>query len=230
MASTCPACGAAAFTSEGGGGTCGRCGYASGEANRCPHCGAVARTEGRGLATICAMCGGPRVPHNEGGEASARHLKEQKAHLATARLASAATVLQAIFAALATLVGLALTPASIAGKLFVFAIALVPLVLALRSRARAKSAREAADRAGEQAWQAAAEAIAAGAPKGITAPALAKALDVEEPHADRLLTALAVHDRTRVDLGDDAEVVYSVPPDRLRSEDSEEEPREGRVR
>jgi hypothetical protein len=227
MASNCPACGAPAFPA---GGLCGRCGYASGEANRCPHCNAVARTEGRGLRTICAVCGGPRVPHNEGGEASARLLKNQKAHLAAARLASAATVFQAIFAALATLVGLALAPASIAEKMFLFAIALVPLVLALRSRARAKSEREAADRAGEDAWQAAAEAIAAGAPQGITASSLAKALDVEEEHADRLLTALTVHDRTRVDVGDDAEVVYSVPPDRLREEDDERDEREGRAR
>jgi hypothetical protein len=164
------------------------------------------------------MCGGPRIPHGEGGEASARLLKAQKGHLATARVASVATVLQAIFAALATLIGLALSPASIVGKALVFAIALVPLVLAIRSRARAKSEREAADRAGEQAWQAAAEAIAAGAPNGITATALAKALDIDEAHADRLLTSLAVHDRTRVDVGDDAEVVYSVPPDRLRAD------------
>jgi len=223
MASTCPACGAAAFD----GSQCARCGYAAGEANRCPHCGAVARIEGSGRSAVCAMCGGPRIPHNHGGEAAARLLKEQKAHLAAARVAGAATVLQGVFATVAALVGLALMPAALVGKLVVLAVAVAPLVLAMRSRSRAKAEREAAREAGDRAWQTAAEAIAAGAPDGITAGALAKRLVIEEADADRLLTALAVHDRTRIDVGDDAEVVYRTRP---REEDEEPEAERERVR
>ena len=38
-------------------------------------------------------------------------------------------------------------------------------------------------------------------------------LGIDPAFAEKLLTSLAVHDRTRIDVGDDAEVVYSVAPD-----------------
>jgi hypothetical protein len=161
------------------------------------------------------MCGGPRVPGGYGGEVAAGALKQQKKHLAAARLASIATLVQASFAALATLIGLAAHPASIAGKVLVVAIAIVPLILALRARSRATSARESARTASERAWQAAAEDVAGRAKSGITAPALAKTLGIEPAYADRLLTSLAVHERTRIDVGENAEVVYSVQPGAL---------------
>ena len=214
MTSACPACGASAFVGDAAGGTCGRCGYATGEANRCPHCGSVARTLGQGQAAVCAVCGGPRIPHNHGGAAAATALKQQKLHLVAARVASITTVVQSIFAAIATLIGLGFAPGSLLAKVLVFGIALIPLVLALRSRSRALAARAKATEAGERAWQAAAEALAAGSARGVTATAVAKTLGLDETQADRLLTSLAVHDRTRVDVGDDAEVVYSVAPDR----------------
>jgi hypothetical protein len=134
----------------------------------------------------------------------------QKKALANARAASVATVLQALFAAVATLVGLALLPATIAGKVLVFAIAVAPLLLALRSRGRATAARATARGAGERAWQAAAEDAASRAERGVTVAGLAKTLEVEPEQAEKLLTSLAVHDRTRIDVGDDAEVRYSV--------------------
>ena len=211
--STCPACGASAFvTTAGDEGTCTRCGYASGESNRCPHCRAIARVEGTGIDRVCAVCGGPRIPGGFGGEAATNALREQRRALANAKVASIATVIQAAFAVLGTLLGLALLPEAIAGKILVFAIALVPLVLALRSRSRANDARAAAKDAAERAWQAAAEDATAHRPEGITAAALGEALGVEQMYADKLLTSLAVHDRARVDVGDDAEVRYSVPP------------------
>ena len=132
---------------------------------------------------------------------------------ANARMASVATVVQAIVAALATLIGLAILPASVAGKVIVFALAVVPLVLSMRSRGRARTARDHARGAGERAWQAAAEDVAAHAKQGVTAPALAKTLGIAPELADKLLTALTVHDRTRIEVGDDAEVRYSVGPD-----------------
>ncbi len=218
MTSTCPACGAAAFAGDAAGATCTRCGYATGEANRCPHCNSVARALGEGRAAACAVCGGPRIPHNHGGELAAGALKEQKAQLAVARRASVTAVVRAVFAALAALVSLGLAPPSLFGKALVFAIALVPLVLAIGSRSRATAARAKASEAGERAWQAAAEAVTAGSARGVTATKLATTLGLDAAEGDRLLTALAVHDRTRVDVGDDAEVVYSVGPDRLRVE------------
>jgi hypothetical protein len=208
--STCPACGANAFVAAPGGGACSRCGYASGEANRCPHCGAVARIEGSGLASVCAVCGGPRIVANLGGEAAANALRTQKKALANARAASVSTVVQGFVATVATLIGLALLPASLAGKLVVFAIAVVPLILALRSRGRAVAARANAAAAGEKAWLAAAEDVAAHEKQGVTVPSLAAALGISDEHAEKLLTALAVDDRTRIDVGDDAEVRYSV--------------------
>lgn len=146
---------------------------------------------------------------------AASALREQKKLLANARLSSVATVVQALCAALATLIGLAIVPASILGKAIVFTAALVPLVLALRSRSRATACREMAKAAGERAWQAAAEDVAAHSEGGITGAALAKTLGLEPEHADRLLTALTVHDRTRIDVGDDAEVRYSIATDAL---------------
>ncbi len=211
---TCPACDHATWTETASGdGSCSRCGYVSGEANRCPHCGASARTEGAAIATVCAVCGGPRIPGGFGGPAAIVALKEQKKHLGDARMASFATILQGVFATIATLVGLAVMPAAIVGKLIVLTIAIVPLVFALRSRARANGAREKAKGANERAWQAAAEDVTAQSrDDGVTVAGLAKALQIEPARADQLLTQLAVHDRTRIDVGDDAEVRYSVAP------------------
>ena len=194
------------------------------------------------------MCGGPRIPAGFGGETATNALRQQKKALESARLASVATVLQGIFAAAVTLVALAIMPASLVGKVILFALAVVPLVLAMRSRGRATKARDHAKAAAERAWQAAAEDVATHAKEGITPAALAKTLGIEPEHADKLLTSLAVHDRTRVEIGDDAEVRYSVGPDPLvrigpepaeAAEEEEEEElaahakpgqREGRVR
>ncbi len=213
MATTvCPACGANAFASEGDGGTCARCGYASGEANRCPHCGVVSGVEGAGEKAICPHCGGPRIPSNLGGEAAADALRQQKKALANARAASLATVLQALFAAVVTLIGLGVGPASIVGKVILFALAAAPLILAMRSRSQATRAREAAREAGTRAWRTAAEDAVTRSSSGVTVEGLAKMLGVDPARADALLTELAVHERARIDVGDDAEVRYSAAP------------------
>jgi hypothetical protein len=169
-------------------------------------------------------------------------LREQRKALANARLASVATVIQAVVAAVATSIGLALLPSSIAGKVIVFLVAVVPLFLALRSRARATKAREHAKSAADRAWQAAAEDVAAQAKQGVTVPGLAATLGIEPDHAEKLLTALTVDERTRIDVGDDAEIRYSVGPamharidegllaTEELAEDAEPSEREGRVR
>ena len=209
-ASTCPACGASTFDPSTG--ACSRCGYAAGEANRCPHCKAVARIEGTGERAVCAVCGGPRIVANHGGEAARAALVEQRRQLEVARITSAVTLLQATFAVLVTLVALVVPPSTIVGAVAAFVLAAGPLLLALRSRSRAGRARAQAKDASARAWQAAAEDVAARRAGGITARELAKTLGLTIEEADRLLTALAVHDRTRVDVGDDAEVRYSAAP------------------
>lgn len=212
--STCPACGANAFVAGIGadGGSCSSCGYTAGEANRCPHCRALARIERSGREAACAVCGGPRIPSNLGGDATAVALRQQKKALENARAASVATVLQAVFAAMATLIALGVAPSSIVGKLLVFLVAVIPLLLAMRSRGRAAEARRHAKDASELAWRAAAEDLASRSKAGVTVARVAEALGIDAEHADRLLTDLTVHDRTRIEVGDDAEVRYSTAP------------------
>ena len=47
----------------------------------------------------------------------------------------------------------------------------------------------------------------------MTVAELATRLKIDPERADQLLTQLAVHDRTRIDVGEDAEVRYSIGPD-----------------
>ncbi len=175
------------------------------------------------MQTVCAACGGPRLPGGVGGEAAATALREQKKFHGAARLASVATVVQAIVAVVVALIGLTVMPASIVAQILLLAFTIVPLLLALRSRSRAKKARTAAGEASERAWQAGAEAVAARSKGGVSVPVLAKTLGIEPAQADKLLTSLAVHDRTRIDVSDDAVVVYSAGPEalaRAREEDA----------
>jgi hypothetical protein len=172
----------------------------------------IARLEGHGTHAACANCRGPRIVANLGGEAAKRALREQQRALTTARALSMATVVQALIAATITTVGLLVNPSSVKAWAIWFAIGMVPLLLALRSRSRAAKARAEAEAASERAWQAAAEAVAAKANDGVTAEGLATALGIEPAHAERLLTSLTVHERTRIDVGNDAEVRYSAAP------------------
>lgn len=168
----------------------------------CPHCKATSVVENG----VCGVCGGPRIPGNHGGEAAVLALKEQKKHLAAARMSSVSTMVQGIFAVLATMIALVVMPSSIVAKVILFAFALVPLISAMRSRSRAAKARGQAAEAGECAWVAAAEELAHG---GTTAKQLAKELDIEPARAERLLNASAAQSRVRIDVNDDsADVVY----------------------
>ena len=55
---------------------------------------------------------------------------------------------------------------------------------------------------------------------GVTVAELASRLKIDAVKAEKLLTQLAVHDRTRIDVDDDAEVRYSVSPGHRRVERS----------
>jgi hypothetical protein len=112
-----------------------------------------------------------------------------------------------------TLVALAAWPASIALKLFFLALAVTPSALAVRARSRAASATSDAIEALDRAWLAAAEDVAKNAKTGVTVAELASRLKIDPVRAEALLTRLAVHDRTRIDVDDDAEVRYSIGPE-----------------
>jgi len=211
---------------------CGRCGTPSGESNRCPHCNAIARVEPKGsganLRWVCGVCGGPRMPGGLGGEAAATPLREAKASLS---LATRLRLSYRFFAFAASLSALALL-AGVLGSAHVFTLFVaiataIQTALALRQRSRAQHATADANEALERAWLAAAEQVASHAKNGVTVAELASRLKIDAVKAEKLLTQLAVHDRTRIDVDDDAEVRYSVSPDidvsRVRVDASEEQ-------
>jgi len=213
MGSKCPACGADAVVE----GICGRCGYASGANHTCPHCGAIARAEPKveGTTTrwVCAMCGGPRIPGGWGGEDVVAPLKEAKALQKGATRSRIATITLGFvttFFALLSLASWSMGPRVVLG-----AMAVGFLALAVRAWARGRGRKKSAAEAMERAHLAAAHNVAAKSKDGVTPAELGRALKIDPTQAEKLLTELAVHDRTRIDVGEDAEVRYSVGPREL---------------
>ena len=195
-------------------GACTVCGFTSGEGNRCPHCGAIARVEPKGLGAklrwVCAVCGGPRMPGAVGGDDAAAPLREARASDTRAKRQRALQWTFGFMTAFFTLVALVAWPPALLWKLFFLAFAITPAVLAMRARSRAEGAKADAKEALDRAWLAAAEDVTTRATKGVTVAELAKQLKVDPVRAEELLTKLAVHDRTRIDVDDDAEVRYSI--------------------
>jgi hypothetical protein len=215
---TCAACGAVAVS----GGVCGRCGNTSGESNRCPHCNAIARVEPKGagpsLKWVCGVCGGPRVPHGLGGEAAAQPLREARASQRLALRRRASFWVFTMIALFFTLVAVAAWPvAALLSHLMLLAMAMTPTLLAVRARSRAHRADADASEALERAWLAAAEDVTSHAKNGVTVAELASRLKIDATKAEKLLTELAVHDRTRIDVDDDAEVRYSIATELVSS-------------
>ncbi|HSO38139.1 MAG TPA: hypothetical protein VLT33_36680 [Labilithrix sp.] len=210
--SSCSACGRSSVVD----GVCTVCGFTGGESNRCPHCGAVARVEPKGsgpkLHWVCGVCGGPRMPHGLGGEAATSPLREARASEIRSKKARASVWAFGLMAAFFTLIALAAWPAALAWKLFFLAFAVTPTLLAMRARTRATAAKADAKEALDRAWLAAAEDVARSTKKGVTVAELASRLKIDPVAAEALLTQLAVHDRTRIDVDDDAEVRYSIGP------------------
>ncbi len=211
---TCSACGSSAVE----GGVCGRCGNPSGESNRCPHCNAIARVEPKGaganLTWVCGVCAGPRMPGGLGGEAAATPLREAKASLS---LATRLRLSYRLFAFASILSTLGLIAGILGGaSLFIGIVAVaaaMQTMLALRQRSKALRATADANEALDRAWLAATEQVASHSKNGVTVAELASRLKVDAVKAEKLLTQLAVHDRTRIDVDDDAEIRYSVTPD-----------------
>ncbi|MEA2748368.1 MAG: hypothetical protein QOI41_2511, partial [Myxococcales bacterium] len=217
------------------GGVCGRCGNTSGESNRCPHCNAIARVEPKGsgasLTWVCGVCGGPRMPQGAGGEAAAQPLREARASQRRALRGRAQFWAFTVIALFFTLVAVAAWPvAAFVSHLILLAMATAPTLVAVRARSRAHRADADANEALERAWLAAAEDVTSHAKKGVTVAELAARLKIDAVKAEKLLTELAVHDRTRIDVDDDAEVRYSIAPelqtskeDRVRVDATEEQ-------
>lgn len=219
-AETCPACGAGAVKD----GVCGRCGYAQGEANRCPHCQAVARIEKKGPGEwVCAVCGGPRTPGGLGGKAAKTALAAEKEARGRATKQRAAAWVWGVLAAFLTLAMALAWPAALVAKVVALLVALGPALLAARSASRVSGSTKEAAEAHERALLAAAQALVAAKAEGVTAAELAERLELPEERADALLTQLAVHEKTRIDVGDDAEIRYSSTgaPARIATDEAE---------
>jgi hypothetical protein len=170
------------------------------------------------------------MPAGVGGEAAASPLREAKASLS---LATRLRISYRLFAFAGALSALALVAGVLGGAhfftLFVAVATAMQTVLALRQRSRAQRATADATEALDRAMLVAAETVASQAKKGVTVAELASRLKIDPVKAEKLLTQLAVNDRTRIDVDDDAEVRYSVSPDidvstsdRVRVDASEE--------
>ena len=195
----------------------------------CPHCRGVTVVEPHGaLRWVCGACGGPQVPADM--PSLARSYAELP-WLVRARRARAmalgwraAGVMLALTAVLGLSVGallfLVALVAHVAG-IVVGGFGLVALGLGLAAFARAR-ARDAEVRAElDEAWRrVAAEVVTAGAGAVITASELARIMRTDEGHAEKLLSALSVDNRVRVELGDDAELRYASAEDDAASPDA----------
>jgi hypothetical protein len=154
------------------------------------------------------------MPGGLGGEAAATPLREAKASLS---LATRLRLSYRLFAFAASLSALALVAGVLGGAhMFIAFVAVatgLQTALALRQRGRAQRATADANEALDRAWLAAAETVASQAKNGVTVAELASRLKIDAVKAEKLLTQLAVHDRMRIDVDDDAEVRYSVSPE-----------------
>jgi len=153
------------------------------------------------------------MPGGLGGEAALTPLREAKASETRATRFRASFWVFAVMATFFTLLALAAWPAALVWKLFFLALAAGPTALAVRARTRAGGANADAKEALDRAWLAAAEDVARNAKKGVTVAELASRLKIDPVRAEELLTRLAVHERTRIDVDDDADVRYSVGPE-----------------
>ncbi len=154
------------------------------------------------------------MPNGAGGEAAVAPLREARGSQRRALRARAQFWAFTVIALFFTLVAVAAWPiAAFVSHLILLAMAMAPTLVAVRARARAGRATAAEEEALDRAWLAAAEDVTSHAKKGVTVAELATRLKIDPVKAEKLLTELAVHDRTRIDVDDDAEVRYSIAPE-----------------
>ena len=176
-----------------------------GEENRCPHCGALSRLEKHPeLRWVCAVCGGPRVPAKvvlgpDGTQALRDALAAQRSAVGS-RVGSWAL---GLFAAFALAFGVAVAWFGIMlilGGLMAVASGL----LTLKGRAARKSARGHV----ALAWEQAIGSMLERSGNDATAKSIAASLGVPEAEVETALATLSATGKTRVDVGDDAELHY----------------------
>ncbi|MCL2722966.1 MAG: hypothetical protein FWD69_00875 [Polyangiaceae bacterium] len=172
----------------------------------------MARTEARVVRgrtqPICALCGGPRIPSGLGGDAAATALRQSKALDGRSMRARMTSVIFAVMTVLGALVLLAAWHAGFVVMLALFACTALFAALALRARRTATRLDRKSKDAQDEAWLAAVENVTAHETNGVTVHELAARLHIDEERADHLLTRLLATERTRIDVGDDAEVRY----------------------
>lgn len=180
-----------------------------GEENRCPHCGALSRAlPDDDLRWVCGVCGGPRVlakvKIGPDGLAALKDAAKEKRKSDGWR---AASWLVGFGAAIALVAALVFGSASmLTGGACVGAGILLAIVAATFSRSSRGSkarARGHVDRAWEHAIGRLLETR-----KDATARDIADELGVPEAEVEVALTTLSSQGRTRVDIADDAQLVY----------------------
>lgn len=160
----------------------------------------------------CGVCGGPIVPaegleKRDGGELASLVGAQRARAIAVGWLG--ATLVFGAIASMAVgvelLVGIATstTAAVVLGLL-----ALAGAVLAVLSGRRAAQSNAEARAKLENAWVHVAEEVMRARVGEVTAKDLARAMQTDEPRAERLLTHLSATGRARVEVREDADLVY----------------------
>lgn len=194
--------------------SCPHCGAPNLE-ERCPHCGAVTTASpDKELRWRCDLCGGPRMPRPDPSVPRQRREMTHLKRANTARTSRAKS--RALMAAFGALGGAStllfalwslifpVWPVVVVWGLFAGSALLVVLLAMRRAAAATKELKAAVD----QAWLAAAEAVAGKLKAPFSASRLAKALGVDAAQAEELLALLEAHDVVRSDVTDAGELAY----------------------
>jgi hypothetical protein len=206
---------------------CDRCGAVHGEGFRCPHCRAVADVErGSDGRLRCKACGGARLLLDDGKlvlsgrEREALRLARSSARRATAWKLGGAALLAAGALALviAVLFVLFAQPGIMVGTLSLAA-SILPLLIAFGAFGRGRKEGRASDQSYREAELSAAKDIADKTSGELTAPELARALDMDEQKAELVLAELSLSDVVQRRVTENGDLAYSTRP-RVRVGDS----------
>lgn len=188
----------------------------------CPHCRATAAAEPSAtLQWRCAVCGGPLVPSDTSFPRSGAELGSLVGAARASGMAfgwTAAAITLGIVAAFALVVALVLGHAAPMGAMVLGIVGGAAATLAIAGGLRANNRRREARNLVEQAWASVAGELLAARGGALTAAEVARALSIDEPYAERLLSELSAEGRVRVAVSDDAQLSY-----RPSSPDLEEE-------
>ena len=209
----CACCGARLDESAA---RCVRCGAARQAPSVCPLCDAVAYVEKHPVLRFrCLACGGPRVPLSDPSRVPPAN---EAAELRRAWRQHRWAGLWSLAATLATVVGLisitlgggiaALWGPPPAVWVGIVAVASLPLLLALWSRARARRARQSAQAALDEAWLSVAHSVLAERAEALSMQELGQLLGVDRQDSERWLAGLGAGEQVATRVDDAGELVY----------------------